>query len=227
MALASDQLDLAEQLGQRWPNRVYRYLLVLRFGLVNIVATGLAVAVYLQGWLNDALVGYTWRLSLGIFFVFLFGMVLCAVKIWRTSAELNDVRAGEPRPKSRAGKYLAIIKQRGADSRALSANLLRLRLNNYISDVRYIANILVFLGLIGTVIGFIVALSGVNPESSSSVENIAPMVATLINGMSIALYTTLLGAVLHVWLMVNHRILASGTMHLYNGIVELGERVGE
>ena len=81
----------------------------------------------------------------------------------------------------------------------------------------------VFLGLVGTVIGFIVALYGVNPELSATVDNVAPMVATLIKGMSIALYTTLIGSVLHVWLMMNYRILATGTLHLFNTIVELGE----
>jgi biopolymer transport protein ExbB/TolQ len=100
---------------------------------------------------------------------------------------------------------------------------LRLRINNYIAIVCHFANTLVFLGLVGTVIGFIVALSGVNPELSATVDNVAPMVATLIKGMSIALYTTLIGSVLHVWLMMNYRILATGTLHLFNTIVELGE----
>ena len=58
-------------------------------------------------------------------------------------------------------------------------------------------------------------------------DEVASMVGTLIAGMSIALYTTLVGAVLHVWLMVNHRMLASGTSNLFNAIVERGEqRVG-
>ena len=91
----------------------------------------------------------------------------------------------------------------------------------YISIVGHIANTLVFLGLIGTVIGFIVALSSVEPGVTGNVRQIAPMVASLIDGMGIALYTTLVGAVLHVWLIVNHRMLATGTLHLYNAIVEL------
>jgi len=45
--------------------------------------------------------------------------------------------------------------------------------------------------------------------------------------MSIALYTTLLGAVLHLWLLVNYRMLATGAMHLFNAIVDFEEhRVG-
>ncbi len=228
MALASDQWhtdDGKSEVGAvETTGLLHRYLLVLRFALVNIVAFGLLVAVVLQGWLEGALVDYTMWLSLGIFGVFLFGMILCGAKIWRTSVELNDVRAGTPRPASAAGKYLAAAHDYSAESRSIIANSLRLRMNNYISIVRQIANILVFCGLVGTVIGFIVALSGVNPELSATVDNIAPMVATLIQGMSIALYTTLIGAVLHVWLMVNHGILVTGTVHLFSAIVELGER---
>ncbi len=228
MALSSDQWhtdDGKSEVGAvETTGLLHRYLLVLRFALVNIVAFGLLVAVFLQGWLEGAFVDYTMWLSLGIFGVFLFGMILCGAKIWRTSVELNDVRAGTPRPASAAGKYLAAAHDYSAESRSIIANSLRLRMNNYISIVRQIANILVFCGLVGTVIGFIVALSGVNPELSATVDNIAPMVATLIQGMSIALYTTLIGAVLHVWLMVNHGILVTGTVHLFSAIVELGER---
>ena len=32
------------------------------------------------------------------------------------------------------------------------------------------------------------------------------MVSTLIDGMSVALYTTLVGSVLNVWLMLNYRL---------------------
>ena len=49
------------------------------------------------------------------------------------------------------------------------------------------------------------------------------MVATLINGMSVALYTTLVGAVLYVWLIINHRLLTSGVVSLIGAIIELGE----
>ena len=50
------------------------------------------------------------------------------------------------------------------------------------------------------------------------------MVATLISGMSIALHTTLVGAVLYVWLTLNYRILVTGTVDLIVATVALGER---
>ena len=206
---------------------VHRHLLVLRFALLNIVAVGLLAAVYLQGWLDDALHGYTAWLTLGICAVFAFGMLLCGRRVWRTSYELNAVKQVEPPGMSRAGTYLASIAGRSAESRSINASLLHNRLGNPIVVVRQTADSLVFLGLVGTVIGFIVALSGIDPQTSTQVDEVASMVSTLVAGMSIALYTTLFGAVLHVWLMVNHRLLATGTSNLFNAIVELGEqRVG-
>ena len=89
--------------------------------------------------------------------------------------------------------------------------------------MRHLAGSLVFLGLIGTVIGFIIALSGVDPTKVADAENIAPMVSALIGGMSTALVTTLVGSVLNIWLMANYQMLATGTAHLINAIVELGE----
>jgi hypothetical protein len=125
MALASDQWhtdDGKSEVGAvETTGLLHRYLLVLRFALVNIVAFGLLVAVFLQGWLEGAFVDYTMWLSLGIFGVFLFGMILCAAKIWRTSVELNDVRAGTPRPASAAGKYLAAVHDYSAESRSINA----------------------------------------------------------------------------------------------------------
>jgi len=202
---------------------VHRHLLVLRFALLNIVATGLLVAVYLQGWLDDAFVGYTGWLSIGICAVFVFGLLLCALRIWRTNYELNALAQTHPPSRSRTSRYLTSVAGHSADSRLINANLLRSRLSGEIVVVRQTADSLVFLGLVGTVIGFIVALSGVDPQASAQVEQVAAMVATLITGMSIALYTTLVGAVLHVWLMVNHRLLATATARLFNGIIELGE----
>ncbi len=206
---------------------VHRHLLVLRFALLNIVAAGLLAAVYLQGWLDDALHGYTAWLTLGICAVFVFGLLLCARRIWRTSVELNAVMQLEPPGMSRAGTYLASIAGRSAESRSITANLLHNRLGNPIVVVRQTADSLVFLGLVGTVIGFIVALSGIDPQASAQVDEVASMVSTLVAGMSIALYTTLFGSVLHVWLMVNHRLLVTGTSNLFSATVERGEqRVG-
>ena len=204
----------------------YRYLLLVRFILINIISASLLFAVYLQGWLDNMFAKNTREFVILILVVFIYGLAICAVKIWRTCAELDEIRSGNPAPESRAGKYLATIYRNDRESRSIGATVLRAKLTNRITIVRHIANTLVLLGLIGTVVGFIIALSSVDPSASADSDTIAPVIARLINGMSVALYTTLVGSVLHIWLIVNHRILTTGTVNLYSAIVELGEARG-
>ena len=202
---------------------LYRYLLIVRFALINTVAVGLLAGAYLQGWLDVVISAYLVELSVVIFLVFLYGLVLCGAKVWRHSVELNDIKAGTPDPQSRAGRYLSRTGNVSPESRYIQADVLRLKLTDHIVVVRNVANSLVLLGLIGTVIGFIIALSGVDPEAATQVENVAAMVSTLINGMSVALNTTLVGALLYVWLIVNYGILTSGTIDLIAAIIDMGE----
>ena len=162
-------------------------------------------------------------MSVGIFLVFLGGLAVCARKIWRISTELNCVRNFDPCHRSWATNYLTEVAQRESGSRAITGTALRTRIASRITVVGHVANSLVLLGLIGTVLGFVIALSGVDPAAAGDVRAIAPMVTELIRGMSVALYTTLVGAVLNLWLMVNYHILAGGAVKLATALIALGE----
>lgn len=210
------------------PADAREYFLLLRFVLVNVAGFALLGGAWLQGWIDTAWSSDSTYISHGIFALFLLGLAICGHRIWRTSGELNKARRFDPfHPEpSLALRYVSEVKGRSGDSRALAAASLRLRLTTRIGVVRFLANSLVLLGLIGTVVGFIMALSGVDPETSGDASAITPMVSTLIAGMSVALYTTLIGSVLNVWLMVNFHILAGGTVNLLTTLVDLGERHG-
>jgi flagellar motor component MotA len=201
----------------------YRYLLMLRFMVLNLVAAALLGAAWLKGWVTAAFANDSTQLVAVITLVFAFGLASCGRKIFLTSSELNQLRDPQGRQSPRVARYLANLAARDGQSRALAASALKLKLGARVAPIRHIANSLVFLGLIGTVVGFIIALSGIDPDSAADVESIGPMVSTLISGMSVALYTTLVGAILNVWLMVNYRLLESGTVTLVTTVVELGE----
>jgi len=188
-----------------------------------VVATALAAAAYFQGWIDGVLGAHLAELSGVIFAVFLYGLVQCGARIWVHGVELDGVAAGTPDAESRVGRYLSHAGAGTAESRSIRAGALRLKLADRIVGVRHVANTLIFLGLIGTVIGFIIALSGIDPAAASEVENVQAMVSTLINGMSVAMNTTLVGAVLYVWLNLGHRILVTGTVDLIDATLELGE----
>ena len=201
----------------------YRYLLMLRFALVNVLAFGLFGVACAQGMVQAILAADPTFQCVMIFVVFLVGLGLCTWKVWQTSRDLNSVRRFDPLVPSRATEYLALLRGRDGSSRSLIAAAMRMKLSHRIAVVRHIANSLVLLGLIGTVVGFIISLSGVDPDEVADVKAIAPMVSTLIEGMSTALYTTLVGAVLNIWLMANHQLLAGGTVKLITALVEFGE----
>jgi len=206
---------------------LYRYLLLVRFGLFNLVAVSFLVSTYLQGWLDAIIRADLVELSGIIGALFLYGWVYCAARVWRTSLDLNELKSGAPAPGSLAGIYLGGLQGASDRRQEVLQSVLRLKLTNRIAIVRHVANSLVFLGLIGTVIGFIIALSGVDPARATDAEMVGGMISTLISGMSVALNTTLVGAVLYVWLIVNHRLLAGGTVDLLTTALEYGEAARE
>jgi hypothetical protein len=203
---------------------VHRYLLLLRFVLANVVALALVGAAAGQGWIKMIFGADTGGYSLAIVAVFLVGLAWSAQRALQISRELNEVKRLQVHPKAPLPEYLRLSDGRDAQSRALLASTLRLKLASRIAPIRHIANSLVLLGLIGTVIGFVIALSGVRPELAADIKSIGPMVSTLISGMSIALHTTLVGSLLHLWLMVNVRLLEGGSVKLLTATVEAGER---
>jgi MotA/TolQ/ExbB proton channel family len=202
----------------------WRYHLMLRFAVINLVASALFCAAWIKGWIGLILAGDSTHQVVLIAAIFAYGLVRCGGKIFTTSVELNRLGALGAEGRSQRQDVVGAVHGHDAQTRAIRASALRLKLMSRIGSIRHIANSLVFFGLLGTVIGFIMALSGVNADTAGDVESIKPMVATLLDGMSVALYTTLVGAVLNVWLMVNYRLLESGTVTLFTAIVELGER---
>ena len=204
----------------------HKYLLLLRFVLVNIVGAALLGAAWFSGYVGMVYAGDKTMLSVAIFVVFLGGLGICGYRVFQTSRELNAVRDFNPLVPSLAAIHLAKLRGQDHEGRSMTAGSLRLKLSHQIAVVKHVANSLVLLGLIGTVVGFIIALSGVDPEKASNFDSISPMVSTLIQGMSTALYTTLVGAVLNLWLMINYRMLATGTVRLITAIIDFGERHG-
>ena len=79
-------------------------------------------------------------------------------------------------------------------------------------------------GLIGTVVGFIIALSGVDAGKAGDVSAVFPMISTLIAGMSVALYTTLVGSIAGgVWLRLNYHFLSQSAVELLTTLTLLSQ----
>ena len=209
--------------GEASRQTAFDYLLILRFVLFNLCALAVLAVAWANGLISQVIAADTTQMVVLIAVVFLAGFGLCARRVWQTSVELNAVRSGFPSRGTRVAAYLEQAAASDGQGRGNLAAALRLKLATRIAPVRHVANALILLGLIGTVIGFIIALSGVDPELASDIAAVGPMVSTLIEGMAVALYTTLTGAVLSTWLMIDYRLLETGTVNLLTQLVERGE----
>ena len=63
------------------------------------------------------------------------------------------------------------------------------------------------IGLLGTVIGLIMAFSAAKAGGSADLSEIKPMIAAVVDGMYVSLYATLLGIATNLWLKINLRLL--------------------
>lgn len=202
----------------------HRSLLVLRFALLNLFAFALLGVAFTHGYVHKVIAADQTYLSVVIFIVFTIGLVICTQKVWQTNAETDAINGPDGLRAPGVSHLVNAFVDADAQSRVNLSSSLRMRLSHRISVVRHLGNTLVLLGLIGTVLGFIIALSGVDPEKASAVESIAPMVTTLIQGMSTALYTTLIGSIFNVWLMANYQLLTSGTVNLISSLQDAVEK---
>jgi hypothetical protein len=217
------QQAMLEQAFKPEKRRNYDYLLIFRFLLTNLIGVTIVAAAYVHGIIDSLKINDPTRLSSLTVGLFLAGLFLCGVRIARISRELNEVRAKEPKPDSKVAQYLALVETAGREGRTIAAESLRLKLISRIVAIRHIANTLVILGLLGTVVGFIISLGGVKPEVATNAGAVTPMIATLVQGMSVALGNTLIGGVLNVWLNANYYILSTGTAQLICALLERGE----
>jgi hypothetical protein len=73
-------------------------------------------------------------------------------------------------------------------------------------DVKWIATHVVRIGLLGTVVGLIIAFSHA-AVGSTNPEDVKPMISAVVSGMYVSLYATLFGIGTNLWLKINLRLL--------------------
>lgn len=87
----------------------------------------------------------------------------------------------------------------------------------------FIADLMVRLGLLGTVIGFIYMLSSISQVSSVDVQALQQLLSNMSGGMRIALYTTLTGLGAGILLGLQYRLLDQAVDRLMAEIIEIAE----
>ena len=166
------------------------HLLIFRFIILNVLgAVGIGLA-YQRGWLEYLFSNDPTFITSGVVMLFTLVWLATARRILLTSRGLNhqkDGRVWRIRPGQQSKVWAKI---------------------DWLVDG---SDIMVGLGLIGTVIGFSIALSGVNEGSLGSSQGVSTALGPLMVGMKIALNTTIVGSILGMWNGINQRMLRTAT----------------
>lgn len=167
-----------------------KHLLIYRFLLVNIMAmVGVGLA-YQRGLLEYLYSNDLTHITWGITALFCFVWLTTARRILEISRKLNFQKELGP-----------IYLRPGRSSKVWAK----------ITWIMESSDTLVGLGLIGTVVGFSIALSGVEEGALTNAAGVSAALGPLMIGMKIALNTTILGSVLGMWNGINQRMLRTAT----------------
>lgn len=189
-------------------------LLFYRWLAFNLVGFAILLVFFLQGVVTPVFRADSSHITYLIAALFLYGMALCGYRVWKTSQELNGVKRSG---KSKRHDFAALSARTDRES---VKEAFEIKLFARIAFVKYIASSLVTLGLLGTVIGFILVLTQVPADAVGDTAQVGKLVAVLTNGMGVALYTTLVGAITNLWLNANYSMLRTGVVNLIAAILE-------
>ena len=98
--------------------------------------------------------------------------------------------------------------------------LLELKISKYLRILSFIVDLLIRLGLVGTVIGFILMLQSVTLIENFDINLMQDLMKNMSAGMMVALYTTLTGLTSAMILMLQNKYLELLLIDLYSLVSE-------
>ena len=195
--------------------------------LILLTFTALAlIAAWHYGLLQQVLFDDPSGLAMAIALIFAVAMLQGAFAVWRLSKTSNALRLIERRITSEANlstklpegpvrRYIETLAKRRSPTNARETPDMLLKA--FAADVTaghsfgwFVSDVLLSLGLLGTVIGFIAMLAPIGQLEGGDERALKAALTAMSGGMAIALYTTLAGLIGAVWLKVQGFLLDSG-----------------
>lgn len=191
------------------------------------------------------------RISFVIAFVFLAGTLHCFARVHYISSETNCLIGLEKikhHPKFASSDFSErklLIKSSNVPNSSISLSYLRLSsvfdLNDRLSQTNsntaldiliskaknshdtgwFMVDVLIKLGLLGTIIGFILMLASVSVTDNMDVASLQIIIKNMSNGMGTALYTTLTGLVASMILAIQYLLVERGSDRLIERSIQL------
>ena len=165
-------------------------LLIYRFSIFNAGAVGLLAYFWSKGYWVMAYEADPTGIVIAIAVLFFVVWLSSWERAWKTSKAINNTKRGLTASAAKSAKRLAKIEH-----------------------IHSAASWLAYLGILGTVVGFIIALSSVRGDvgSLASAQGVAAFVPVMLDGMGVAVWTTLAGGFFGLWTEINSQMLKTAT----------------
>ncbi len=228
-------------LSRRHPRAQEHFFPQIWLLMISVVAFAGFVAVD-QSYLSMMLAADRSHLSLLITAIFLGASCHAAWHIFATSGRLRAARAllvedatGLEGAADQAVRYfsdfLAELDAAAGEARAKEKEsddgILEIYADQLRSPVEigwFIVDVLIRLGLVGTIIGFILMLASLAEGPTPDTEDIRTLLIAMSGGMGTALYTTLAGLVTATLLGIQYMILGRSVEHLVAALIRIERR---
>lgn len=185
-------------------------LLIYRFVIFNALMAALMGLLATRGLLQQVIEGDRSHIVLAVGALFAVAWLWTARKSWRISREFNKFKKSK-RGHQQNPEYLHALRDK------------ELGKLDWLHDA---AGWMVGLGLLGTVVGFVMALGGVTGLGVSNAGDVQAALTILVDGMGVALNTTLAGGALGLWTEVNTRMLRTTSATFWADVIMRHTRLG-
>ena len=186
-----------------------QYLLQRSIILLTVIIFSFYV-LYDLNFLNLILVSDKSKISMLILTIY-----LVATMHWMYVARNLD---SEMKGEGKVSDFLKVSESKTSMGRQSLLKILEDELSNRHALGHMISDILLKLGLTGTVVGFILMLLPIGEMKDFDPEKIQPLLSSMSGGMAVALYTTLSGLVTSTVLKFQYFLLDSSLSKLINSL---------
>ena len=161
-------------------------LLIYRLIILNVVGFVFLSWAYVQGWVTEHIREDITYLSLLIFILFLYNLILLAIRSVKISRLLNSMKRKE---------NVVVISEKFRAKMGM---------------VFEFPSLLTNLGFLGTLIGFGIAMKGLGSVDLGSADSSA-IVGSMMPGINVSIFTATVGTFFGLWSELN-KIIINGAM---------------
>ena len=189
-------------------------LLLLKWIALNSFIGFLAIIAIQEGYVSLILDNDVSNISYMILGIFMLTMALIFAKVCQIGLEIKSIDTDYSNSKSK--KYIGDV----IGTRRLLMEALRTKYFQGVALMSYLAALPITAGLIGTIVGFIIMFQGIPETGADNAAMASQLTMVLTKGMGVALYTTLAGSIMSIWLQLNNLLMKSGLEEMFRKITK-------